>query len=73
MFMQIKALKRNVQKQYSNLSSKKNRGWDKCIHVMSLFDSKTMDLIISCQIGAIVNSYENVTCKGKHIFLIYKF
>ena len=29
--MQIKALKRNVQKQYSDLSSKENKNWDKCI------------------------------------------
>ena len=36
MFMQIKALKRNVQKQYSNLSSKENKNWDKCMLCVSL-------------------------------------
>ena len=67
MFMRIKALKGNAQKQYLNFSSKENKNWD-----MHLFDNKTMDLIISCQLGATVNSYETVACKETYI-LIYKF
>ena len=39
--MQIKALKGNVQKQYSNLSSKGNKNWN----VIHLFDNETMDVI----------------------------
>ena len=61
MFMRI----RSVQKQYSNLSSKERKNRDKC---MRLFDNKTMDLIISYQLGATVNSYENVTCKENIFF-----
>ena len=34
--MRIKALKRNVQKQYSNLSSKENKNWDKYMLCASL-------------------------------------
>ena len=38
------------------------------MYVMRLFDNKTMDLTISYLLGAIVNSYENVSCK-ENIFL----
>ena len=71
MFMQIKALKRNVQKQYSNLSFKEKKNWDKCTLYAS-FDNKTVDLIISYLHDATVNSYESVICK-ESILLIYKF
>ena len=37
--------------------------------VMHLFDSKTLDLVVSYLLGVTVNYYENVTCKG-NIFLI---
>ena len=60
MFMQIKALKRNVQKQYSNLSSKENKNWNKCMLCTSL---TTNYGLISYLLGATVNSYENVNCK----------
>ena len=36
MFMQMKALKRNVQEQYSDLSSKENKSWDKRMLCASL-------------------------------------
>ena len=65
MFMRIKAFKSNVQKQYSNISSKENRNCNKCMLCACL---KTMDLIICYILGATVYSYENVTCK-ESIFL----
>ena len=61
MFMRIRALKRNVQKQYSSLRSKEY-GINVC------YAHRTMDLIISCQLGATVNSSENVTCKENIFF-----
>ena len=61
-FMQIKALERNVQKQYSNLSSKENKNWDKCMLCASSITK------LSYLFGATVNSHENVTCK-EDIFL----
>ena len=38
------------------------------MYVMRLFDNKTEDLITSCQLGATLNSYENVTCKENIFF-----
>ena len=50
--MLIKALKRNIQKQYSNLSSKGNKNWNK--RTLCTSDNKTMDLVIRYLLSATV-------------------
>ena len=59
--MQMKVLKINVQNQYSSLTSKGNKDWNKVRYAHS-FENKIMDLILTYLLGATVNSHESVTC-----------